>query len=359
MRPGKLGLGVGVGVFVGVSPFWGLHLGLAVLLATIFRLNRVLVYAAANVASLPAPLVIFLEFQLGHRLLRGEWMDLSLGQVASLRGVIQAESVVESLLSLSADFVVGGLVFGVIVGAVAGVATWLVSRIGRHPEAYETLVDRVALRYLDVSIRDAEAARRALLVNPAYPFLLAEPSFAQARQVLDLGCGRGLAAALAAELPEPEGGRTYVGVDRSERYVRAGREALAGESGVSFVTADLRDFDPPPADLVLVFNTLRYLPPAAQDALLRRLGKALSPGARVLVRGIDADAGWRASVAVFRDGFGLWLPGRTRLGIHARRLSDVRNALVAAGFEVKDRSTFHGASRARFLLEAIRRPKSA
>ncbi|HEX6853335.1 MAG TPA: DUF2062 domain-containing protein [Candidatus Polarisedimenticolaceae bacterium] len=356
--PGKIALGVGIGVFVGLSPFWGLHLGICVLLATLFRLNRVLVYAAANVASVVAPIAAIVQLAVGHRILRQVWLELSWAQSREILDGIRKNGWIEGLLNLSADFLVGGVVVSVVLGAVAGAATWVFARFGREAQSWYELVDRVTVRYLEVSIRDAEAARRALIVNPAYGFLLAEPSFASARRVIDLGCGRGLVAALAldAGLPVPAN-RGYVGVDRSERHIRVAREVYGAIDGHEFQAVDLRDFDPPAADLVVVFNTLRYLPVPSQDALLRRLGRALPPGARVFVRDIDGGAGWRAKVAVVRDLLGAWLPGRASTGLHVRRASDIRNALVAAGFDVTDRTTGRRTSPARILLEAVRRPK--
>lgn len=358
--PGKIALGVGIGAFVGLSPFWGLHLAICVLLATVFRLNRVLVYAAANLASVIAPLAVIVELAVGHRLLHDVWLEPSWTQAETLLEGLRGGGLLDGFLSLSADFLVGGIVVSSALGVVAGIATWIFARLGREAPSWYALVDRVTVRYLEVSIRDAEAARRALLVNPAYGFLLAEPSFAAAHRVLDLGCGRGLVAALAldAGLPVP-GNRSYVGVDRSERHVRVAREAYRSAEGYLFHAADLRDFDPPGADLVLLFNSLRYLPPPSQDALLRRLGKALPPGGRIFLREIDAGAGWRARAAMIRDLVGTWLPGRPTAGLHPRRASDLRNALVVAGFEVLDRTTSRRASPARVLLEAVRRPKPA
>jgi SAM-dependent methyltransferase len=358
--PGKVALGVGIGVFVGLSPFWGLHLAICVLLATMFRLNRVLVYAAANLASVVAPVAVIVELAVGHRLLRHAWLELSWSQSSEILGGMREQGLLGGLLSLSADFLVGGVVVSAVAGLAAGAATWVFARLGREAQSWYELVDRVTLRYLEVSIRDAEASRRALVVNPAYGFLLAEPSFASARRVLDLGCGRGLVAALAldAGLPVPAN-RAYVGVDRSERHIRVAREVYGAIDGHDFQATDLRDFDPPAADVVVLFNTLRYLPVGSQDALLRRLGRALPSGARIFVRDIDAGAGWRATAAVVRDLLGSWLPGRTSTGLHVRRASDLRNALVAAGFEVIDRTTPRRASPARILLEAVRRPKPA
>ena len=345
--PVKLGIAVGLGVFIGCSPFWGLHFAMCLLAGTVFRVNRMLVYAAANVANpVTAPFLVFAEIQVGHRLLRGQWLGLSFSEM-------WAAGIDELFL----DFLMGGLLVGLVLGIVFGVATTLISRAGRMPQEYQQIVDDVVRRYLAVSIRDAEAARRRLLRDPVYAYLLRERALESPR-ILDLGCGRGLVAAVAAAAcgaPRGEGGR-YVGVDSSQRYVRVAREALGDLPGHTFVAADLRDHDPPPADLVLLVNTLRFLPIAAQDALLRRLGKALPPGARLLVREVDAASGLRARLAQARDTLAILLPGRTHHPPAYRRAADLRNALVAAGFEVRDRSTVHGTPGARVLLEATRKP---
>ncbi|MBZ5640697.1 MAG: DUF2062 domain-containing protein [Acidobacteriia bacterium] len=345
--PGKVAMGVALGVFVGCSPLWGLHLAIAVLLATVFRLNRVLVYAATNLANpLTAPPLIFAEVQVGHRLLREAWLGLSMKEVAE-----------EGVAGFFRDFFTGSLIIGTGLAVLLGVAAWLIARAGRLPATYQDLVDTIVRRYLDVSIRDAEAARFALVRDPILPLLLEEPAFGGARRILDLGCGRGVVAALAAAAPVGfAAGRSYLGVDVSERYVRAARDALHDVPAASFAATDLRDFDPPSADLVLLVDVLRYLPPPSQDALLRRLGRALSPGATLLVREADAAAGARFRWTAVLDFLSVVLPGRPHHRLGYRRASDLRNALVAAGFDVRDRTTLRSSSRAVVLLEAIRRP---
>ena len=312
ITPAKLGLAIGLGSFLGFSPFWGFHLLLCVVAASIFRLNRMLLYAAANLANpATAPLLLF------------------------------------------ADVVVGWLVAGSAMALLLGLATFLVSRTSRLPVAYQGIADNVVRRYLDVSIRDAEGARARLLRDPTFPFLLADGTLDGAR-VLDLGCGRGLAAALAAACGTVP--RAYLGVDGNPRYVKVAREALSDLPGHRFVEADLRDFDPPPADVVLVINVLRFLPLASQDALLRRLGKALPPGARVFVREVDAARGSAFRAAQVKDLLAALAPSRPHRRTYYRRAQDLRNALVAAGFDVRDRSTLHTTPRARVLLEAVRKP---
>ena len=52
MSPGKQAAAVALGVFIGVSPLYGLHLALCLLFARLFRLNPGLTYLAAHI-SLP------------------------------------------------------------------------------------------------------------------------------------------------------------------------------------------------------------------------------------------------------------------------------------------------------------------
>lgn len=346
--PGKVAFAVGIGVVVGCSPFWGIHFALAVLLATVFRLNRVLVYAAAHIGNpLTVAPILFAEVQSGHRIVHGAWLPIALSDVATL-----------GVLGFFADLFVGSVVVGIILGAVIGVAAWLLARSGSHHETYHEIVDTIVVRFVDASIRDAEAARARLLGDPIYPFLIDEKVLGSGARVLDLGCGRGLVGVLMDLFTRASEPRWYLGVDLCDRYVRAARLALGNVSGSSVQAVDLRDFDPPAADVIVANDVLRYLPFTAQDALLRRLARALPPGARMFVREKDAAGGWRFRWAAFQDAWKSLVPGHPRLGVHYRRAGDLRNALLAAGFSVKDRTMVRSASPAWVLLEAVRRPSA-
>ncbi len=347
--PGKVALGVGIGVFVGCSPLWGVHFPAAVLLATIFRLNRVLVYAAAYIGNpLTVGPLLLAEVQLGHRLLHHAWLPITLADIETL-----------GVLGLFADLALGGVVLGAGLGALLGVAAWLVARAGVHHETYHEIVDSIVVRYAEVSIRDAEAARARLLHDPIYPFLIEEQVLGSGARVLDLGCGRGLVGVLVGLFTRAPEKRWYLGVDRCDRYVRAARKSLEDFPGCEVQTVDLRDFDPPHADVVVINDVLRFLPFDSQDALLRRLARALPSGARVFVREKDAAGGWRFARAAFLDAIKIALPGHPRHGAHYRRGGDLRNALVAAGFGVRDRAVARASSPAFVMLEAVRRPSSA
>jgi uncharacterized protein (DUF2062 family)/2-polyprenyl-3-methyl-5-hydroxy-6-metoxy-1,4-benzoquinol methylase len=337
--PEKVAAAVALGVFVGVSPLWGLHFAICVLLATAFRLNRVLVYASANIGNpLTAAPILFAELQVGHRVLQGEWLAVALRDIRAI-----------GFQGLVASLAVGSVAVGLALGGIVGVGAWLVTRWSRHHDAYRDVADAIVLRYVDLSIRDAEAARRVLMRDPLYPFLLEEGFQTGGRRVLDLGCGRALAGALVGLYGDPPASRSYLGVDVSDRYVRTARQVLEEFPGCAVVASDLRDFDPPSADVVIVNDVLRYLPFAAQDALLRRIAKAVPPGARVFVREKNAGGGWRFRLAALLDTH----------GHHYRRAEDLRNALLAAGFTVRDRALARSASPVWVLLEATRRPAAA
>ncbi len=73
----RLGVAVGVGIFVGTSPFYGFHALIGLAVAKLLRLNLVAVVAGTNI-SLPfiAPFLVFGSVQLGHLVLHGEWLAL-------------------------------------------------------------------------------------------------------------------------------------------------------------------------------------------------------------------------------------------------------------------------------------------
>lgn len=60
-------LSIGFGVFMGIIPIWGFQMLAALALATLFRLNRVLVIVAANISIPPCiPVIVYLSFLMGR-----------------------------------------------------------------------------------------------------------------------------------------------------------------------------------------------------------------------------------------------------------------------------------------------------
>jgi SAM-dependent methyltransferase len=109
------------------------------------------------------------------------------------------------------------------------------------------------------------------------PALLDELGSVAGLRVLDLGCGDG---ALGRVLLEGRC-RSYLGIDGSERMVRAARETLASTAG-DVVRTDIEDFSAPPDtyDLVVSRLALHYVEDLA--AVLGSAYGCLSPGGRLV-----------------------------------------------------------------------------
>ncbi len=112
-RTSELALAIGIGVFLGATPLWGLHATLAVWVAARWRLNPAAALLATNV-SFPAiaPVLVYAEVQFGHLLRSHEWLD-----------VRREEFTIASAWSHAADYLVGGFALAAILGVTAGLAT--------------------------------------------------------------------------------------------------------------------------------------------------------------------------------------------------------------------------------------------
>lgn len=281
--PGRLAGAVGVGVFIGCSPFYGFHLALCIVFARLFRLNRLLTYLAAHV-SLPGiwPLLVLGEIQAG-RLLRGA--PLLTLHPADLRHV--------SPWQFAADLLLGSAVVGAALAVAFAVPTyWIARRRSKAPETH-ALLERTAYRYMAAGIFHWEFVRGKLRYDPVYFSLLRSGALPQEGKLLDLGCGRGLLLALLATAHDPAGPRLDLhGIEGSRKIAEVARRALGEDAHVE--AADLRDVsDLPKARVVLLLDVLHYMPAAAQEDLLARIAAALEPGGILLIRDADAGAGWR------------------------------------------------------------------
>jgi uncharacterized protein len=110
--PRELALSVGLGVFVGCTPFVGFHLWIALGLATLLRLNRVWAMIGSRVSFfLVLPWIMLAEIQFAYRVRTGHWAPLRAHEAWAHRR--------EYLLDWSLGVVPVGLALALVLGTLA------------------------------------------------------------------------------------------------------------------------------------------------------------------------------------------------------------------------------------------------
>ncbi|HWM94266.1 MAG TPA: DUF2062 domain-containing protein [Thermoanaerobaculia bacterium] len=352
--PGRQAGAVALGVLIGCSPFYGLHLALCVVLARLLRLNRGLTYLAAHV-SLPGlwPLLVFGEIQVGRWLRGGGRLPIRPAELRQL-----------DPWQFGVDLLVGSLVVGVALAIPLALLTWRAARARRREPAIHDLIEETAYRYLESGMFHWEFARGKLRHDPVYLQLLRRGLLPPEGRLLDLGCGRGILLALLVTARErlargvyPEGwapptAMELYGIETGLKAATAARQALGPEATI--VVGDLQDAQLPPARAVLLLDVLHYLPAPAQEELIARVAGALEPGGLLLIRDADAAAGWRFTATRVQERACALARRHWRQRFHYRSAAEWRRLLESAGFAVDVEPMGMGTPYANVLLAARR-----
>lgn len=137
--------------------------------------------------------------------------------------------------------------------------------------------------------------------------------------VVDLGCGYGMALCFAAFR---DSGRRLVGCDLNTHRIAVAQQALCAFNAEVSVD-DVRSYALPPAGLILILDVLQYLSAEDQLALLKRCCAALEPGGRLIFRVHDRERGLRSALTL----------GLDRLLFSAERVGARPTILEAAQYE--------------------------
>ena len=117
--PLRLSLAVGLGLFFGIVPIWGLQTVIAATLAHRLRLNMAITLLAANISLPPmVPFLLYAGTALGHWMFTGELLKIALGEMtmARARGYVW-------------QWLVGSLVLAVIVAGLGTVIAYTAARL--------------------------------------------------------------------------------------------------------------------------------------------------------------------------------------------------------------------------------------
>lgn len=109
--PAKRALACAVGMGIAFSPFWGFHILLAVFLAWLFRLNKILTIGFSTITIPPiVPLVIAAQVGLG---------GLIFGGSISVKNSVSNGITLSVLLNTGAHLLIGGVLLALLVGAIS------------------------------------------------------------------------------------------------------------------------------------------------------------------------------------------------------------------------------------------------
>jgi glycosyltransferase involved in cell wall biosynthesis len=112
----KKSASVAFGVFMGIAPVWGWQMAIALALAILFKLNKAITLVASNISIPPViPFILFASCMTGGMVL-GNQREISFDSGITL----------EFVKSNLVQYIIGALVFGLVMGILAGLATWLV-----------------------------------------------------------------------------------------------------------------------------------------------------------------------------------------------------------------------------------------
>lgn len=96
--------------------------------------------------------------------------------------------------------------------------------------------------------------------------------------VYELGCSTGELTAKLASYNQHKPQVRWLGLDRQEDMVSVAREHCRSHSNISIQCADLMDFEFEPADLIIAYYTVQFVPERHRQALIDRIYEALNWG---------------------------------------------------------------------------------
>lgn len=162
-------------------------------------------------------------------------------------------------------------------------------------------------------ISPAAAVHLAVRCTGFTGFARLERAVPRSGAILDLGCGHGLLALLAASR---EPAREVLGIDLLEERLDVARRVAArhGLRNVCFERRSILDLPEGPFAAVVVADVLFYLPREAQRQVLERAASRLAPGGRLVVKEQVRAPAWKAWMVetqerlayALRVGFGLF-----------------------------------------------------
>jgi len=202
------------------------------------------------------------------------------------------------------------------------------------------LIRRVAERYARVASR--MYARGKLGSDPIARQLVELGREQPLGEVVDVGCGRGQMGILLLEAGVAS---RVIGVDWDDAKLEEGRAAARGRSlepnaseaskelPMTFEKGDVRSFEPPPCDTLLLVDVLHYLTDKQQLEVLERCMQ--SARKRVVLRELDPDRGWRSATTRVQEAVTTFFGYNVGERVRVLPIASFAEPLERAGFSVR------------------------
>jgi uncharacterized protein (DUF2062 family) len=350
--PAQQSWAIAIGIAIGCTPLYGLHLPMCIIAAKLLGLSRFKMFLATNLNNpLLAPFLVFGEIELGSLLRRGTVYGLELEELKRV-----------SLSTYATDLAFGSLALGAILGLISGLITYFVLKQGTKGRYRRLLVEESGRRFLDVSLTSWEIVRNTLHFDPVYLEIVTKGLLPEGL-LLQIGCRRGSLLALIDTYQEDRfqeerlpdcvaapSSLTCLGLES-----RRGNAAVARKAGLPVKRADLRTAAIPRCQCIVMIDVLHRFAREVQDGMLQRAAESLTPGGILLLRETDADRSWRYLLKALIKRLILILRGRPRQQLNYRSLADWTASLEALGFDV----AAHPISQRNVLLQAVLRSQNA
>ena len=118
----KITFSVMLGIFIGIAPFWGFQMGIAILLALFFKLNKVITLVSCNISIPPMiPVILYLSYLTGSFIYPHQVANISYSQ----------DLTVQDLKINLLQYIFGSFVFAFIMSIFFGLLTFILLRIFR------------------------------------------------------------------------------------------------------------------------------------------------------------------------------------------------------------------------------------
>lgn len=336
------------GMIIGTTPLFGLHLLICIVVAMSFRLNKFLVYLAANISVPPMiPVLAFLSIQTAYIAVHQVPMAMDYDTLYQHR----FDFILYWALGAIPVGCLLGLIFGGISvlmmsqfrkGADSAIATKTPGKLRSSTDEFERKFKKMTAdlhrAFLPTGKIAAGFARGKSAGDPVYRMVvqLAEG----ARHFLDIGGGQGLLSLLVAGF--------YPGLnadvaDYDERKLKSGAQAakVLNLKNIRFRNEDVfAGSTLPDCDLIACIDVLHYQPVEQQRALVEKMARALPAGGRLVIRDMNADHRLRTFFTVLQERFSLLFSLTIASRICPRSGRDLVAQLESHGMSVEARKAW-------------------